>query len=163
MFLMYYKYSTYIWVSYLIWCRLDFVSIVDNRVLLVKDKMTKESKKTTGERKTEIKAMEFSGFRRRWRLLGWVVRSQLAEREQKQNGEKEDVRRKERGQENVGCRYGQGDGGRERQSEVENGRERGTKGPAKGVTKRAGAEGDRGRTRRGRRRARGRKRSMLTP
>lgn len=72
------------------------------------------------------------------------------ERERAQNGEKENVQRRERGQENVGCRYGQGGGGRGWQSEVENGRERGTKGPAKGVTKRAGAEGDGGGTRRGR-------------
>lgn len=33
------------------------------------------------ERKVETRATEFSGFRRRWRLLGWVVRSQLAKRE----------------------------------------------------------------------------------
>jgi len=101
-------------------------------------------------------------------LLGWVVRSQLAkrkretERKRKQNSEKENVRRKERGQENVECRYEQNDEGRRGQSEVENGHERGTKGPTKGVTKRAEAEGDRGEIRRGRR-ARGRKRSMLTP
>lgn len=75
------------------------------------------------QEKSKDEAAEFSGFRRRWRLLGWVVRSQRErerkreterKRKRKQNGEKEDVRRKERGQENVGCRYGQDDGGRRR-------------------------------------------------
>lgn len=108
------------------------------------------------QEKSRDEAAGFSGFRRR--LLGWVVRSQLVKRERKrrrkQNGEKENMRRKERGQENVGCRYWQGDEGRGGQSEVENGRERGMKGPTKGVTKRAEAverDGGGGGTRRGRR------------
>lgn len=65
-------------------------------------------------------------------------------RKRKQNGEKEDARRRGGTKRTWGIdTWGRRDGGSGGRSKVENGRERGTKGPAKGVTKRAGAEGDR--------------------
>ena len=40
------------------------------------------------QEKSRDETAEFSGFRRQWWLLGWVVRSQLAKRERKGGGER---------------------------------------------------------------------------
>lgn len=40
------------------------------------------------QEKSKDEAAEFSGFRRRWRLLGWVVRSQRERERERERGSK---------------------------------------------------------------------------
>lgn len=69
--------------------------IIDNKILVVKDKtmrnfregIEKDDRRVERE-KSRDEAAEFSGFRRRWRLLGWVVRSQRERQRERERGNK---------------------------------------------------------------------------
>lgn len=73
--------TVYIHMGYLDLVQLVFVS---KKILVMEDDegIEKDDWRVKRE-KSRDGAAEFSGFRRRWRLLGWVVRSQLTKRERK--------------------------------------------------------------------------------
>lgn len=156
-------------------------------------KTNREQQRTREREKGGGDVTEFSGFRRR--LLGWIVRSQLAQREK----EKEANRSKKREREKRNCRHGRtkgrngrkrgtcdekrrnkktqavdahGGGLSERERRVQRSREwsqekerkdegEGSNEKSQGALRVDGGLREDGR--RGRRRAHGRKRSMLTP
>lgn len=85
--------TIYVETSYL---DLAYLVFVNKKILIMKDDEGIEKDDWRAEREeSRDGAAEFSGFRRRWRLLGWVVRSQLTKGERKTEKLREREKKKE--------------------------------------------------------------------
>lgn len=86
--------TIYVQTSYL---DLAYLVFVNRKILIMEDDEGIEKDDWRAEREeSRDGAAEFSGFRRRWRLLGWVVRSQLTKRERKTEKLRERKREREK-------------------------------------------------------------------